>query len=328
MIDNEAEYRKKQKKMSRNGWMARFYTWTFGAPPRFTGYCPLFWTIWICVILSPFVLIGKIFEFLIKLAITFFEPTEADLKAKRQQQEEEEKAERRRKPLDEEIVELYEFTQKYPDYELYSAAIHTDVRNCAIQWAYETPNWKDFYPQAKANVDRGEAQEKAWEERRRVRKAQMDKIVHYLSFAVKPLLVLSAVFAGFFIYKFVAIVVGMITFGQVVFWATCIGIAAVTVGALILGSLGIYKVGCIVSDKLDSRPEKPVKPKRTYFLFDRVLRGIVEGISFVFETIRMTYKKECPLIIWTNDETGPIEKRRTKTAASERSETSAQTGLN
>lgn len=46
-------------RLNRNSWHTRFYRWAYGSEPRYWSLCPYFWTIVICLIASPVILIFK-----------------------------------------------------------------------------------------------------------------------------------------------------------------------------------------------------------------------------------------------------------------------------
>lgn len=46
-------------RLNRNSWHTRFYRWAYGSEPRYWSLCPYFWTIIICLIASPVILIFR-----------------------------------------------------------------------------------------------------------------------------------------------------------------------------------------------------------------------------------------------------------------------------
>lgn len=46
-------------RLTRNSWHTRLYRWAYGSEPRYWSLCPYFWTIVICLIASPVILIFK-----------------------------------------------------------------------------------------------------------------------------------------------------------------------------------------------------------------------------------------------------------------------------
>ena len=48
------------KELTRNCWQMRLIRWTIDKDdPQFNGYCPLFWSTWLCIFLIPFTLLLK-----------------------------------------------------------------------------------------------------------------------------------------------------------------------------------------------------------------------------------------------------------------------------
>ena len=46
-------------RLNRNSWHTRFYRWVYGSEPRYWSLCPYFWTIVLCLVASPLILIFK-----------------------------------------------------------------------------------------------------------------------------------------------------------------------------------------------------------------------------------------------------------------------------
>lgn len=313
---NDNDVRKYKKKVNRNGWKANLQRWTFNREPSYVGYCPFFWMTVFCLCASPFTLVGKVFEFGGKFAVDLFTP-EPRKKPK--------KVEKETTPEDGAIVSAFNFLKAHREDELYKMSNQVYL---VVKWARDHPDWKDsYYPKAKANVDKAKEQrekEKAKEKEKEFmrakhqerHKARMALIVKYTSCTVKPLVSLAILIAAFYVYKLVFALVSLIKWKDVLvasgYMSVGLTICAVIFFAALL--VGNFATNVLVSvrRKWDSIPEKPQeykehKPSKAAELIETIGEGVCEGVQFVCETVKMTYKAECPLIEWSEEE-GKIEK--------------------
>lgn len=311
---NTNNIRKYKKKVNKNGWKANIYRWTFSREPNYVGYCPFFWITLFCVIVSPFSLVGKILEFIWKLICDLFTPEKEESVKNPEYKWEKHKY---KKPCDEVIVDMYDRLQKF------ETLAHYSWNNLLtpVWWAEQNPDWKEkYYPTAKINVDKKKAREIIKQNRKTRHKERMAIVVKYTSYTMKPLVTIAILTAAFYIYKLIFAIVSLIKWKDVVVMLTYSGISLLVCLGIVLAALLVSSVfvntAKVVKYKWDAIPTKPITliPDREWksltlinTVLTTILTGIFEGIEFVIETIKMTYKKECPLIEWS-DEEAPIKR--------------------
>lgn len=317
MKNTERKYR---KQISTNSWMVKIQRWTFGDAYYFQGYCGFFWLTWLCVLLAPLTLIGKILEFVGKFLWNSidFESWEEYKKTKRKERNKfnpekyaqdilnlGELLDLLKCEISDITSKIYSTEQPRPEgaYDLY---INIDVY--VFQWAGTNLNWRDFLPRARQIVEK-QKEETARKEKIAARnKKNMQLLSQYSSYLVKPAIILGAVLVAWVVYKFLfVIILSLFTLSNLFYLGICGGIALGTCLFLFLAFLGCKKAMDVSGDIIKSLPTESIS-KKTH-LFDVVISGIKNGFGFIFETIGMLYTKECPLIEWA-DETKPIEKNK------------------
>ena len=65
-----------EKVVSRRSFGYKLIAWTIKSEPQFRGYCPFFWSFWLCLFLIPFTLVCKGLEFIGSLWHDFREEKE------------------------------------------------------------------------------------------------------------------------------------------------------------------------------------------------------------------------------------------------------------
>lgn len=304
---------KKQKKINRDTyWMYKLldFCWGKSHVPLFRGYCPLFHATWITIVLLPLVLVGKIFEFvggifwdLIKnssVSETKSEPQKTNII----------------KPADHFIERVFEEILKRPDenesdivWEIYYDSIMLQPER---EWFLNTPNWKSFYPAIKERIIKAKKDEEKAKIRKAALKVKIDTIISYTSWMVKPFFVISGIAAGIVLYKIMFFIVGKLAglFTLNLLW-TYAQAAGILFAAVLLIAF-IAKIFQLIRAKLNSIPDSPkVQEIQQSSLFTKIISGlgnfISEGYGFLRDTIKMLYKKECPMIVY-QEKNGPIEK--------------------
>lgn len=311
---NDTEDRKKRKKLSRNGWMAKLYYFVWGKKPNFMGYCPMFWSTWICILLAPFIALGKGLEY---LCTTLGEiwchcfPEKEEARTFEYDESGEIIKHRWPKPSFREIVQLFEAVQKAGSLN-YEVVYNYDIDHDTYAWARQNAkSWESHYETAKQAWEREIREEKIRAERSAALAKRREAIVNFLRIFVKPALALSAVTGAYAIYKTLFFVCGLFTFAEFVSALISIGFGLAFLLVLALVATFLAKLVKLFIEYCDAKEVKrsktPRKPRKPH-LFDKLIKFIKETCAFAKDTVVMTYKKECPLIEWTDDETGPIER--------------------
>ena len=288
------------KKLSKKHWMPRLYKYSFGKDYEGRGWCVLFWSSWLAIGLLPFTLLGKGLGFLGGLFLDFI-PEKEEKKSKFY-------------PQDHVLVSLYEKNWSFKNDNLYEIPGIFGYYERIKQWLSENPNWRDLYPAAKARQaeyqrlykiqqEREEALEAKREARRQKLKVKKDILIKFGSYLVKPLLFVSAGIAVWFVYLTVGWLFSQITLAGVIETAKALG----AILTIIVAGYGVLWMGRKVFN-FTSRVKKilPVEEEKES-LISRVIDAIIEGISFLSDTVKLLYTKNCPIIEWA-DETKPIEK--------------------
>lgn len=305
-MENQIE-RKYRKTVNRNGWMRKLQLWTLGTMPEFTGYCPMFWVTWFCILISPITLVSKFISFIFNLIYSFFESDDKEVECEAPDYEQ---------PIDEDIIKLYnliviggaklELTHELADklIDLCIDGFSVDI----IEWALNTPNWQEIALQAAARIQLAKLAAEKLELRKKKREKQLNLIVNYTSWVVKPGIILIGLFGIYEFLKLLIYLISLVTLSDVLS----------VIGVLIGGGITIWicsfiiaKIGNVISvnyKKLKSipKPPKEIKPS----IFDKVTDGLCEMVEFIWETIRVMYVNHCPLIIWTESKEETSDEER------------------
>lgn len=318
MNTTDEDIRKKEKKLDRAHWMCRIQKFVFGidAPTFYMGYCPFFWMTWLAVVSFPIVLSARliwgIFDVLMFKQVGKASDYMSNIKAQRQ-----------------------EDLEKVPLLPGYEVMIHADAllkiyckRKKKIEhhrdylspfdlargrvngirmllWFDQNPNWrKTHLPHAIELKAKIEAEAAADEEAKKNRARRFRALVN------------RANFCGRLIFKviFPAAILG-VAYGVY----RLLYVAYTRVHAVDL--LGAFTIICALAagvvfariflDAFDTF----VGVERLWLFLGKFglvcaapVKLIIAIYSFLRDTVKMTYKAECPLIIW-GDETGKIQKR-------------------
>jgi len=284
--------RKYRKQINKDGWMCSVQKWSFGKrTPTFVGYCPFFWFTWLCIFISPLVLVGKFFEFLTNLAVSCW-PVSSPQKVKKV-----------KRPSDMNIIAYYEKLNSNPkpsESELinFNICMFPDVRT----WIKVTPNWEDIAKSLIAKRDRAIEREEKKRQRQAKLQASIKKFAYLSGFIVKPILFLLALAAGYVVLSISWLFVQQITWGVVIACGELLGLSLVATIVVSLFSRLFGKVKL----KWSSIPEKPIKYEEGC-VANKILECVGNVFGFIKETVGMLYTRECPLIEW-GEESKRIEK--------------------
>lgn len=286
--------RKYCKKVNTNGWMARLQLWAFDidASEKYVGYCPFFWMTWVCLLCAPFILILKIgesiFDFFSEASSTYFSK---DLPSKANNITYE-------IPYDFVIHNMYLSKKNSEDsWEEYAEKYK--------EWIAANPTWWEDYHKCEELKEKQKQREQAFQQRKEL---IINKLSNIIKFLVKPILILSILLVAFLIYKLVFILPWL-----------AIGKFVGTQGILIASILALLFVGKLIAKwigsafnfinrNIEDKPTKVVCETKEPGAISKGFHLIGTFFGFIFETIKMTYKKECPLIEW-GEESGKITKR-------------------
>lgn len=338
---NDPSIRKFRKKIAKDYWMLRIHKWAYGKTPNFKGYCVMFWGTWFLIILSPFILIGKVCEFVIKLIakiteINFFDTAKPAAAKKKKFS----------RPDDYFLIKIYEFVQKnkitlksldafgpskYDEviegqdknnlydprnfgnlwHDVFPGVYSGDIRD-AISWMLSrgTTLEADYLVAKTREAARAEKQKFA-----EIRAAKFNeyknKIIKYLAPTVKPILWISSVGSAVVLVRFAICLFKLISWNLAVGGAIKFGIFVGVVLAAAVGIAFLFKIFSILIHKIKSvNVNLPELPTNNFHFFDRLVGGISETFSFFWETGRLLYTKECPLIEITENETTGIFKNK------------------
>lgn len=341
-MNTEVE-RKKEKKLDRTHWMCRIQKYSFGidAPTFYSGYCPFFWMTWLALLCAPVVMGGKAISF-------FWDKFEALCSSHMSDDEKKAdiappvplraepkvKVIKPAKPSDETIRCFAQTIRAYMN-QFEPRAISDWYRSAALNsmCSSRDPKYSRVLAWFEANLDNWEAEAEAAEKRlaveherwlarraaREERKKNWNKIACKASvfgrMIARVLLVGLAGVLAFGLFKggvwVVANLAQSLTF---LFGATIVGISVIALARTIKWIARWWSR--IDFSWLESKVNAAgPKAEAVGAFFCKGLDGIgwlfgaiAEIGSFLLKTVKLTYKAECPMIIW-GDETGPIEKR-------------------
>jgi hypothetical protein len=297
------DIRKKEKKLDCNHWMCKIQLYTFGidAPNFYMGYCPFFWMTWLALICLPFVFVAKL------LYIVSLKPL-ADFSDKMETSKYEKLKAKLNTPLEPPAHVIVECFKKYKNNaQLFDGLFNylyynygSDEISRYAAWFKANTNWKKtHYPIAKKRMaELDEVRKKAMEKhqkREAFKRKAINTISKYAAIVVKcliPVVVAAILFVVYKMYAFCAM--HILGFLQAAIIILCIAIFVVCI-KILWNVLDQF----VTADHITKA--------------DRVICGFFGGIGGIFkfigETVKMTYKRECPLIIW-GEETGKIVKRK------------------
>ena len=273
------ELRTKQKVVNKNSWQVRLYKYVYKRDPfEIRGFCKFFWSVWVAIILLPFVICADTLSFIIGLISDFFP----------------EKEERYDYPL-----------YNFPSDSFLLNNSPSGVRYYYSEWVEKNPNWEEtILVIVKAAEEKRIKEQNARELKQVKLQEKREKIVSVLKHLVFPAMIGSVLLIGYILYKFVFYVAGIFEIKDLLI------AAAVVIG--LLSSILILKGICGLFSNLASKVKKvneiikkeEVVEKESPFKF---LSFIPEFFNFVIDTFKVTYYKQCPLLKFSN-ETKPIEK--------------------
>jgi hypothetical protein len=302
---------KKEKRIDRNHWMSRIQKFSFGidAPTFYRGYCPFFWMTWAAVPAAPVVALAKIAS--VPLAWLWDQTTTPVIEYR-----EVSRKTLLETPLQPSFVQFYRI-QYLDEHDLTApeftytgvTSSHIDAKRMEV-WFTQNPNWKVTHlPQALAQYDLYLAEEAKAAEAAKARTLRFRKVSNTMSLCgsvvfkwLIPLMILSAIgTVGVGVTKLI-MTTSLASFLFAGSLLAFIG-AGVTLIYLICSFIQIYReIGQARRQVVNTEPNWFW---RTLIVF---AEGFFNACSFLKETVQMTYKAECPMIIW-GEETGPIEKR-------------------
>ena len=319
MKDTE-DIRKKEKKLNREHWMCRVQMYTFGidAPNYYMGYCPFFWMTWVSLLVLPIVFLGKTF---VKLTSILIRPVTRYIDTRAKARE----AELIKTPLEptyNTILDVYGVFGK-DDFVLgldgqkitledYSRLIfcYDYVRDERFRlWFLQNPNWRDTHlEKARAERQRVEGEERERRKKREARNRKLSNVAGLCGRGLFKLLIPTVIIAlGALAYY------GIIKLCSVVELADVVLVFSI-IGFIVAGFLACRILGDFLSTFVFTEPVKDKISRVLGRIFDD--GGICDGLTnkirnvreFIIDTVALTYKAECPLILW-GDETGNITRR-------------------
>lgn len=285
---------KKRKQLNRNGWQVKLYRYVWGKEPSFKGFCPMYWSLWISVFLLPFVWAGRALEFLGGV----FKDLLPEKKNKGYQ------------PGNYGLNWLRAAIAECGSFEELKTRSPNDSD---VIWASDPKNFQYYLKwlaKYEARHAKDEVKNQSREARSKFLAEKKEVIISKLRLLVKPALVLSAAGIAWFAYWLVLWLVSSLTADSVWNFITVALKGAGVALLVVFGGAFLFKGVANIKMKLDSIPAPETKPDKGPNIFFRILTGVGEFIYFLYDTVRLLYKQECPLIEWA-DETKPIEKIET-----------------
>lgn len=323
MNTTDEDIRKKEKKLDRNHWMCRIqkYTFNIDAPTFYMGYCPFFWMTWVSLLALPVVFICKTFY---KFSSSRINPVLNHMEQRKMKH----KTNLMKIPLEpswEIILSVYNVYPKCHgsvdrDIEIANYIDFSSNRIIAEryrQWFLQNPNWRDTHV-SKAREARKEYFERIQREnekaklRRLKREARSRKLASMASFCGRGL------------FK-ILIPSAIITLGVSVYYGLCKLFAMMTlqgvIGAFVI-VCSLFSLALFIKIAIDFFSTvvftRSLSDKIRSLLFPifgddgiafKVFDAIRNFFSFARDTVKFTYKAECPLIVW-GEETGNITRRK------------------
>jgi hypothetical protein len=319
-MNNTEDIRKKEKKLNREHWMCRVQMYTFGidAPNYYMGYCPFFWMTWVSLLVLPIVFLGKTF---VKLTSILIRPVTRYIDTRAKARE----AELIKTPLEptyNTILDVYGVFGK-DDFVLgldgqkitledYSRLIfcYDYVRDERFRlWFLQNPNWRDTHlEKARAERQRVEGEERERRKKREARNRKLSNVAGLCGRGLFKLLIPTVIIAlGALAYYCIIKLCSVVELADVVLVFSIIGF-------IVAGFLACRILGDFLSTFVFTEPVKDKISRVLGRIFDD--GGICDGLTnkirnvreFIIDTVALTYKAECPLILW-GDETGNITRR-------------------
>lgn len=329
LSEEEIAIRKKEKRIDKNHWMSKLqkYTFNIDAHKFYMGYCPFFWMSWLALLCVPFVFIWKTFMDFIFRPINkkLDDFSEERAKVKEVKLEELEKVPLI--PCDQMLVDFHEWYENHTHEELLKSILVNDgnyfkkLYECFYfnfrnrirlkLWFEANPDWREtHYPQAVENVKKLKEAREKYQEKKRLREVRLNKLACKAStvgsLLVKILIPVLALGVIYGLYLLTMLAIANATMDHVIGVLIVLGMILVVTLGIFFCKLFFSWLSSVLSNReCKEKKEKLVRTKK-------VFKVIKTAVSFVVETIKFTYKRECPMIIW-GEETGKIEKRNKET---------------
>jgi len=297
------EIRKYQKQINKNGWQCRIQKWAFDidAETTYMGYCPFFWMTLLCVLVSPII-------WLVRCILSIFGSV-GDIVESLVPNFEKKETLKKVKPL----------KRKSPEFdELEYALDRADgdiLRLKYPEWVKENPNWQEEVREVRAKIAEAKAKRKKEAKEKAIKiQKRRDQLAGYARLTVKPLLVISSLGCAWVLWHVAKVLITYWAITLSVLGCSLLGWAFIV---LVIKFCGIVK-NTLNRTKATKRPKvkRETQPGPISNAFDAVINFfkfvwefVSKAFSFAKEVVVMSYKKECPLIQWDEEESKPIEKR-------------------
>lgn len=173
------------------------------------------------------------------------------------------------------------------------------------------PNWKEKLEKI---LENRQIQEEAAEKARKACQARQEtydqlknNLAKFGRFFIWPGVIASSVGAAYLVYKFAAY-----------FWSVTKLEDVLSAAKIIVGFVVIYFAALSIAkifQKLSRYKERveaalPVAIEEPEDYSPSLWSRFWEGVGEFIDGIKSLYRRECPLIEWSDDKTGPIEKRK------------------
>lgn len=265
-----------EKTISRKDWQYRLIAWTIRAEPDFKGYCPYFWSFWLCLFLIPFTLASKVLEFVFSLW------------GGREPEENEELIATPSNYLQEAAYNEGDGEDQY-----YTKSLNRQYP----EWVASNPNWREavgirLEAEKKREVLE-EQKDAARQKRKEFLQAKLAIAVEYTRWMVKPLIISASLLVAWGLFKLVMSISSVV--------ASTDFLWSLLIVAGILGSISLvnYILKWIKSVAKVVEKISPVETKST--VGSDFMTKFWDIVTFPFKLVGRAYQKECPLIKYKED---------------------------
>ena len=312
----EIDVRKKEKKIDRNHWMCRIqkYSLDIDAPSFYMGYCPFFWMTWVAVMMTPIAFLWKtVFVHIVKYI---------DKVGNKYHDKKMEKIEKINntplRPYDHEIAKIGNYLIRFGySSEIVSKQLIWDLlpwdrsSSRIFAWIKENPDWfETTYPTVLKSVELKEQKAAEIKQKKEISVKSRNKVIRKISNAISPIacLILKFVFPILIVSLILAVIYAIANVIAKLNILAILEVFIIICGLFIL-SVSAYLIFDFIRIWLMCRKSSSEnKENRFGKICINCFETIKTGFQFIRETVKMTYKQECPLLLW-GEETRPIQKR-------------------
>lgn len=303
LTEEEIALRKKQKKIDKNHWMCKIqkYVFNIDATTFYLGYCPFFWSTWCAVLAAPVVFLARLLAFAATPITSGFGKLHTTVTTKVADRNDKIESTPFQPPWRILIrAEYYEYNGRVSTYDIYVMHEGYSRRMCKRMelWFDQNPNWKETHLPVALKI-----QEELEDKRSNSRMRKVSNTASLCGSIIFKCLIPLAIICGCGLLYLALHKIALIALTiHLTAWLFA-GCVAIFTAAFFVG---LHLVIDFISILKEFRATRKTEYKQG--IFSKIFGAIGNAIIFLHDTVKMTYKQECPMIIW-GDETAPIEKR-------------------